>query len=42
LEQRPRNQSHVTNGMFKYHGIEYLQLGQWDGGDITLNPSGIL
>jgi hypothetical protein len=26
--------------MFRYHGIEYLQCGQWDGGLTTLRPRG--
>jgi hypothetical protein len=39
--QRPRNASHVNSGTFKYHGIEYLQCGQCDGGEIMLSPRGI-
>ena len=26
--------------MFRYHGIEYLQCGQWEGGETMLCPSG--
>src|SRR5215469_9671503 len=39
--QRPRNTSHVTSGMFRNQGIEYLQCGQCDGGVTMLRPSGI-
>src|SRR5208283_1823741 len=39
--QRPRNASHVTSGMFRYHGMEYLQCGQCDLGVTMLMPSGI-
>ena len=28
-------------GMFKYQGIEYLQFGQCDGGEMMLMPNGI-
>src|SRR5208282_1424727 len=38
--QRPRNASHVTSGMFRYHGMEYLQCGQCDFGVTMLRPSG--
>src|ERR1039457_3119224 len=38
--QRPRNANHVTSGTFKYHGMEYLQCGQCDGGVTMLMPSG--
>src|ERR1035441_10653458 len=38
--QRPRNTSHVTSGMFRYHGMEYLQCGQCDFGVTMLMPDG--
>src|SRR5208282_2191359 len=38
--QRPPNASHVTSGMFRYHGMEYLQCGQCDFGVTMLRPSG--
>ena len=37
----PRSDSQVTSGMFRYHGMEYLQCGQWEGGETMLCPSGI-
>ena len=37
----PRRYSQVTSGMFRYHGMEYLQCGQWEGGETMLCPSGI-
>src|SRR5208283_3539309 len=39
--QRPCNASHVTSGIFRYHGMEYLQCGQCDLGLMMLMPSGI-
>src|SRR5580658_11341235 len=39
--QRPRKATQVISGMFKYHGMEYLQLGQCEGGVMMLSPSGI-
>ena len=38
--QRPRSASHVTSGMFRYHGMEYLQCGQCERGVTMLMPSG--
>jgi len=32
----PRNDNQVINGMFRNHGIEYLQCGQCDGGEMML------
>ena len=39
--QRPRNHSQVMSGRFKNHGMEYRQCGQCDGGETTLNSSGM-
>jgi hypothetical protein len=36
LPHLPRNISHVTSGMFRNHGMEYLQCGQCEGGEMTL------
>ena len=38
---RPPRTSQVTSGTFRYHGMEYLQCGQCEGGVTTLMPSGI-
>src|SRR6266403_4812888 len=38
----PRNNSQVTSGRLRYQGIEYLQWGQCEGGEIMLCPEGIL
>src|ERR1017187_9300895 len=37
----PRRYSQVTSGTFRYQGMEYLQCGQWEGGETMLCPSGI-
>jgi len=36
----PAQKEPGDQGMFRYHGIEYLQCGQWEGGDTMLCPSG--
>src|ERR1017187_2200242 len=36
----PRRYSQVTSGTFRYQGMEYLQCGQWEGGETMLSPSG--
>src|ERR1035437_1213783 len=36
----PCRDSQVTSGTFRYHGMEYLQCGQWDGGETMLCPKG--
>ena len=36
----PRKYSQVASGMFRYQGIEYLQCGQWEGGETMLSPIG--
>src|SRR3974390_2575229 len=38
---RPRSANHVTSGTLRYHGMEYWQCGQCDGGVTMLMPSGI-
>src|SRR5579862_5072164 len=40
LRHLPRSHNHVSSGIFRYHGIEYLQCGQCDGGETMLCPSG--
>src|ERR1035441_4055653 len=40
LRHFPRRNSQLTKGRFRYHGIEYLQCGQWEGGDTMLSPNG--
>src|ERR1043166_6242088 len=40
LRHRPRRDSHVISGRLRNHGMEYLQCGQWEGGDTMLSPNG--
>src|ERR1035437_130022 len=40
LRHFPSRYTQVTSGMFKYHGMEYLQCGQWEGGKTMLWSSG--